>query len=157
MLRCSLHWTVTEQETHTMQQFARVVGEAFRRNDFAEVVADPALEAGGSELTSLFVDTFHHMGATRMADSPQRGVVDKNLQLFGVENCYVCSSSVFPTSGFSNPTHTIIALASRLAEHLATVVHRTNAVGVETADVAVNFDGALIGRPGGLANRHSPA
>jgi len=39
---------VTEQETHTMQHFARVVGEAFRRNDFAEVVTDPALEAGGA-------------------------------------------------------------------------------------------------------------
>jgi choline dehydrogenase-like flavoprotein len=157
MLRCSLHWAVTEQETHTMQHFARVVGEAFRRNDFAEVVTDPALEAGGAELTSLFVDTFHHMGATRMADSPQRGVVDKNLRLFGIENGYVCSSSVFPTSGFSNPTHTLIALASRLAEHLGTVVQRTNAVAMETAEVAVNFDGALIGNPGGLTNGQSPA
>jgi choline dehydrogenase-like flavoprotein len=53
-----------------------------------------------------------------MADSPQRGVVDSNLKLFGVGNGYVCSSAVFPTSGFSNPTHTIIALAVRLAEHL---------------------------------------
>jgi choline dehydrogenase-like flavoprotein len=32
---------------------------------------------------------------------------------------YACSTAVFPSSGFSNPTHTLIALAFRLAEHLA--------------------------------------
>ena len=85
------------------------------------MVPNPVLEASGSDLIDLCEDSFHHMGATRMADAPQRGVVDENLQLFGIRNGYVCSSSVFPTSGCSNPTHTIIALASRLAEHLATM------------------------------------
>jgi choline dehydrogenase-like flavoprotein len=47
--------------------------------------------------------------------------VDPNLRVFGSRNLYVCSSSVFPTSGFANPTHTIVALAFRLAEHLASL------------------------------------
>lgn len=102
-----------------MQQFARIVAEAFRRGSFADVVASPILQAGGAELIDQYQDAYHHMGATRMADSPRQGVVDANLRLFGVSNGYVCSSSVFVTSGFSNPTHTIIALAARLAEHLA--------------------------------------
>lgn len=46
------------------------------------------------------------------------GVVDKNLKVFGVNDVYVCGSSVFPTVGYSNPTLTIVALALRLAEHL---------------------------------------
>ena len=116
--RTRLHWAATSLEVHTMQQFARVIGQAFQRGGFADVIVNPALEAGGPALVDLFEDTFHHMGAARMADSPQRGVVDSNLKLFGVGNGYVCSSAVFPTSGFSNPTHTIIALAMRLAEHL---------------------------------------
>jgi choline dehydrogenase-like flavoprotein len=53
-----------------------------------------------------------------MAAQPRDGVVDLNLRLNGTRNTYVCSSSVFPSSGFANPTHTIIALAARLAEHL---------------------------------------
>ena len=53
-----------------------------------------------------------------MAASPEAGVVDADLKLFGTANAYVCSSAVFPSAGFVNPTHTIIALACRLAEHL---------------------------------------
>jgi choline dehydrogenase-like flavoprotein len=82
------------------------------------------LEAGGSELLSRLDDSYHHMGATRMSSSSRTGVVDPDLRLFGIRNGYVCSTSVFPTSGFSNPTHTLIALAARLAEHLAADMSR---------------------------------
>jgi choline dehydrogenase-like flavoprotein len=40
------------------------------------------------------------------------------LLLYGTQNVYICSSAVFPTSGFSNPTHTLLALTVKLAEHL---------------------------------------
>ncbi|MBP7930861.1 MAG: GMC family oxidoreductase [Acidimicrobiia bacterium] len=61
---------------------------------------------------------FHHMGTTRMAVSEREGVVDADCKVHGLSNCWVAGSSVFPTSGFANPTLTIVALAIRLAEHL---------------------------------------
>lgn len=60
----------------------------------------------------------HHMGATRMSDTPEEGVVDKNCKVHEVNNLYIGGSSVFTTSGCVNPTFTIVALALRLAEHL---------------------------------------
>jgi choline dehydrogenase-like flavoprotein len=60
----------------------------------------------------------HHLGAARMADGPAGGVVDRDGRLFGVENGYVASGAVLPTSGQANPTFTIVALAIRLADHL---------------------------------------
>ena len=57
-----------------------------------------------------------------MAARPQDGVVDLDLRLNGVDNAYVCSSSVFPCSGVANPTHTIVALAARLVEHLDAIL-----------------------------------
>jgi choline dehydrogenase-like flavoprotein len=60
----------------------------------------------------------HHMGTTRMAADPRNGVTDGTGRVHGVENLYVGGSSLFPTSGFANPTLTIVALALRLADHL---------------------------------------
>lgn len=62
---------------------------------------------------------YHHMGTTRMASSPETGVVDGNCKVFGTDNLYVAGCSVFPTGGWGNPTLTIVALAHRLADHLA--------------------------------------
>jgi choline dehydrogenase-like flavoprotein len=60
----------------------------------------------------------HHMGTTRMSDDARQGVVDRNGKVHGMDNLYVAGSSVFPTSGASNPTLTLLALTLRLADHL---------------------------------------
>lgn len=60
----------------------------------------------------------HHIGTTRMASSKDYGVVDQDCKVFGTPDLYVAGSSVFPTSGYSNPTLTIVALAARLADHI---------------------------------------
>lgn len=61
----------------------------------------------------------HHMGGTRMAASENDGYVDADCRVHQFENLFIASSSVFPTGGYANPTLTIIALAIRLADHLA--------------------------------------
>jgi choline dehydrogenase-like flavoprotein len=60
----------------------------------------------------------HHIGAARMADDPRQGVVNRDCRVHGVGNLYLASSAMFPTSGQSNPTLTILALAFRLSDHL---------------------------------------
>jgi choline dehydrogenase-like flavoprotein len=60
----------------------------------------------------------HHIGATRMGDDPQSSVVDKNCQVHGINNLFIASCSVFPTSSQANPTLTITAMAIRLADFL---------------------------------------
>ena len=60
----------------------------------------------------------HHIGTTRMSADPAHGVVDSDCRVHGLSNFYIAGSSVFPTSGFTNPTLTIVALACRLARHL---------------------------------------
>jgi choline dehydrogenase-like flavoprotein len=65
-----------------------------------------------------FSSRAHHLGTTRMSDSPVNGVVDSNCKVFGMSNLYVAGSSIFPTGGHANPTLTLIALTLRLADHL---------------------------------------
>jgi choline dehydrogenase-like flavoprotein len=64
-------------------------------------------------------DAHHHLGTTRMHRDPRRGVVDPDGRVHGTANVFVVGSSVFPTGGYANPTLTVVALALRLADHLA--------------------------------------
>ena len=65
----------------------------------------------------------HPMGGTRMHEDPKVGVVDRDCKVHGVPNLYLAGSSVFTTGlGYANPTLTIAALSTRLAEHLQMVV-----------------------------------
>ena len=69
-------------------------------------------------MTDPFCAYGHPSGATAMADTPDHGVCDRNLKVFGVDNLHLCSVSVFPHMGANPPTLTIAALALRLASHL---------------------------------------
>jgi choline dehydrogenase-like flavoprotein len=68
----------------------------------------------------------HHIGAARMAATPKHGVVDTQCAIHGLNNTYIASSAVFPTSSHANPTLTIVALAIRLAEHIRRVTSITS-------------------------------
>lgn len=90
-------------------------------NLFGEVtskLADAMNAAGMSDVSSYLDMGYHPSGATAMAQSPEDGVCDPNLKVFGLDNLYLVSNSVFPHMGANPPTLTIAALALRLAAHL---------------------------------------
>lgn len=60
----------------------------------------------------------HAACTCRMSDDEKSGVVNSNLQIHGVDNVYICSTAVFPSSGAINPTLTLTALALRLGDYL---------------------------------------
>ena len=60
----------------------------------------------------------HPSGTTRMGNNPETSVVDSNLRTHDIDNLYIAGSSVFVTSGASQPTLTIAALSLRLGSHL---------------------------------------
>ena len=63
-------------------------------------------------------DQFHHMGTARMNADPAKGVVDPQCFVHGIDNLAIASAAVFPASGHSNPTFTLLALTMRLADEL---------------------------------------
>lgn len=69
-------------------------------------------------LPRMLGGTHHHLGVTRMATDPDRGVVDEHCRVHHWDNLYVAGGSVFPSSGFVNPTLTVVALALRLGAHV---------------------------------------
>jgi choline dehydrogenase-like flavoprotein len=79
------------------------------------------IEAMGLEEPKWAVTTVrgdHAASTCRMAKSPEAGVVDENLAVFGVDNLHVCSNAVLPSGAAVNPTLTLTALSIRLGERL---------------------------------------
>ncbi len=116
--RAKLHWHISDVELATIRTFLRIAGETLRAAGLAELTPDIDL-SDDDAIRARCDDGLHHMGGTVMSADPSRGVVDTQLRMHGTPNLSICSASVFPTGGFSNPTHTVLALAVRLARRLA--------------------------------------
>ena len=112
-----IDWRIGELERRSVLRLGEVIGQELRRIGLPEHSPNTDLRTD-SDRRSNFVDSAHPMGTTRMADSPKQGVVDRNCKVHGVDGLYIAGSSVFPTSGHSNPTLMIMALAIRLADWL---------------------------------------
>jgi choline dehydrogenase-like flavoprotein len=117
MRRLALDWRLTHAEVVSIRRFAEVAADELMRLGVGRVDLDEfALPEDPDELSGVVSDFAHHMGAIRMAESAEEGVVDSQCMVFGIENLYVGSAAVFPTAGFSNPTFTLMALCIRIAD-----------------------------------------
>lgn len=119
LFRVDLDWRISALELRTLARYSQVVAAAVEERKLATITLDrDALEDMGRFIMKCH-DMKHHMGGARIASHRALGLVDPALRLYGTENGYVCSAAVFPCSGSANPTHTLIALAIRLADSLA--------------------------------------
>jgi cholesterol oxidase len=62
--------------------------------------------------------TLHPLGGCRMAATPESGVVDHLGRVFGYPQLFVVAGAVVPVAIGRNPSHTIAALAERIAAHV---------------------------------------
>jgi choline dehydrogenase-like flavoprotein len=113
--RADVQWRLTDADRTTLRRTVEIVAESLGSAGTGRVEVDP----GGRPIEDWPIEIGnHHMGTTRMSADPASGVVDPDGRMHEVDNIYICSSSVFPTSGMANPTLTVVALAHRLASHL---------------------------------------
>lgn len=140
MPRVKVAWRLTELVQRTFDRTFALLGEELRASGVAQVELDAPLE--GRPWPTALEGTWHHMGTTRMHDSPREGVVDRNCKVFGIDNLFVAGSSVFPSVGANFPTITIAALALRLADHLALSLRAPEASSVSNAPCEAGADAA---------------
>jgi choline dehydrogenase-like flavoprotein len=139
-----LEWEISAQERSSMVAGARLFAARWAANGLGRVQLAPggfddegerrehgelfvvfSLDPTQADLDGFPVGVgFHHMGTLRMSTRAEDGVTDADAKVHGVDNLYVAGSSLFPTSGASTPTFTIVALAIRLADHLKANVLR---------------------------------
>jgi choline dehydrogenase-like flavoprotein len=109
--RVELHWRWRDDEQAQLERLRSLIVRELEESRLGQV----RLRAGQRPDPNAH----HHAGTTRMHADPRSGVVDADGRVHGMDNLYVTGASVFPTAGCANPTLTIVALALRLADHLA--------------------------------------
>lgn len=124
MRRASLDWRTTALDRKGIRLMARLAEAEFARLNLGRLFQADWL--AGEDWPVELVGGPHHMGTTRMSDDPATGVVDQNCRMHGLSGLYIAGSSVFPTGGHANPTFTIIALATRLAGHLQSMLETSS-------------------------------
>ncbi len=89
-------------------------------------------EAAGFEVLSKNYDpnppgySIHELGTCRMGDDPKTSVLNKWSQSHDIRNLFVVDGASFVSSGWQNPTMTIVALAMRASEYLAEQMRQGN-------------------------------
>jgi choline dehydrogenase-like flavoprotein len=112
--RAELHWQWRADEQRALELLRNLIADALQSSGWGTVEVRAQSRPDPN--------AHHHAGTTRMHVDPRKGVVDADCRVHGTDNLYVAGASVFPTAGFANPTLTIVALALRLADHLAGVM-----------------------------------
>jgi choline dehydrogenase-like flavoprotein len=111
--RLVVDWRATPQDVEGVIAAHRLLAEQLDHSGCGRLEVDEdAIRHGYNAVGG------HHIGTTRMADTPARGAVDPQCRVFGLDNLYVAGAATFPTSSHANPTLTLVALAARLAGHL---------------------------------------
>ena len=125
MPRVKLDWRTQAIDVHSVRGLVAALDREFERMGIGQIQPAEWLLGGSPRWTSdpLIsmhpIGGYHHMGTTRMSDSPAHGVTDRHGRVHGIANLYVAGSSLFPTGGWANPTLTIVALALRTADTLS--------------------------------------
>jgi choline dehydrogenase-like flavoprotein len=125
MPQICLDWRLTRQDVDSVAALVAAFASEVERAEIGRVeMADWLGNGSGGWITDPLISAhplggYHHMGTTRMALEPKMGVTDEWGRVHGLANLYVAGSSLFPTSGWANPTLTIIALALRTADRIA--------------------------------------
>ena len=119
--RLVLDWRLSDADRHTAIGGLSALSTEMGRLGVGRV----RLIEGSDNIANSWPDALsgsrHPSGTARMSEYPALGVTDHWGRVHSTDNLFVSGSALFATIGYANPTLTIVAMAIRQAEHLATL------------------------------------
>jgi choline dehydrogenase-like flavoprotein len=115
------HWKWSEHET---EQAAHMVKTFLEVIDRLGGVPTPGYQTDGKRAISRGGEIIHEVGTVRMGHSPEDSVVDAHGRSWAVSNLFVTDGAVLVSSPDKNPTLSILALAWRSSDHLASLARQ---------------------------------
>lgn len=117
--RLCIDWKIGFEDKKLIELMAAKMAKAWESN-YLRNVAKLRLTVSEhlNDMLSLH-DVYHPTGTLRMGRDCKNSVVDSNLKVWGLRNCYITSTAVFPSAGSANPGLMHLALTDRLSDHIA--------------------------------------
>jgi choline dehydrogenase-like flavoprotein len=147
MPRLRIDWRYVAGDLDTVQRAIALLAAEFARTGVGRLDYEP--DTVEAEMTRYGAYPGHHIGTARMGSDPRDSVVDANCRVHGVDNLFVASAAIFPTSSQANPTLTVVAMSLRLAAHLCWLVRADGAATAiaESSQPGGNRNPIAVGSP----------
>jgi len=117
--RLEIDWEIAPEDVRVVQTVAQRTVQAWDASGLRGLARLELTLPSQFDDFASFYDVYHPTGTLRMGAAPGGSVVDRNLRVWGLQNLFISSTAVFPSSGSANPGLMHLALSARLAEHLA--------------------------------------
>lgn len=117
-----IEWKVGDDDFQDVHKIARLFDQDWISSGLsaiAELDISDLRYGQGNGASAFAYDVYHPIGTTAFGENCADSTVNKDLCVHGYTNLYTVSTAVLPSSGCANPTFSAIALALRLAGHLA--------------------------------------
>lgn len=116
--RLLVDWRIGSEDTHLIQTVAGSTIKAWGASGLRDIAQlHLTLPKQISDFETLY-DVYHPTGTIRMGRHPRESTVDADLKIWGLRNCFISSTAVFPSAGSANPGLMHLALTARLADYI---------------------------------------
>jgi choline dehydrogenase-like flavoprotein len=122
--RADLDWQLSPLDKRTIRKTYEILAREVGRAGLGRIKLMDWVMEDDRTWPDHLSGGWHHMGTTRMHESPAMGVVDPDCKVHGISNLFVAGSATFPTGGVANPTLSIVAMSLRLSDHLKMKIKR---------------------------------
>lgn len=118
LLPVRVEWRLDGRESAEIAAFVYEAGRYLEEAGLARLTPEPWLSDGPDPDLPAMGDTYHQCGGARMSATPEDGVTDPELKVWGTDNLYVAGAATLPTSSYANCTYTAMALGLRVADRI---------------------------------------
>ncbi|MEI7781113.1 MAG: GMC family oxidoreductase, partial [Planctomycetota bacterium] len=117
--RLVVDWRITADDVAAINKVTSLTANGWKNSRLCKVADLQVVSERSFDAFETLYDVYHPTGTLRMGSAECNSVVDPNLRLWALDNCYVSTTAVFPSAGSANPGFTHLALTARLAAHIA--------------------------------------
>jgi hypothetical protein len=124
----AIDWKITKKDIKYVRIIATIFSQLWNNSKLKKIaILKTNLPPSKKLLVSMkknFKASYHPTGTIRMGSNPKESIVNKNLKVWKVNNFYVLSTAVFPSSGSANTGMSLLALANRLSDHISKNINK---------------------------------